>query len=301
MARRPSSTETSTHSEGEPKPPTPFLFIPYGATDNGIRPLSSSIPGWACPSILINGAAYTGGGLSTGTPLNLSIVVRNSGGLAATVVGRIYYADPTLAFTSLSVNLIGQTIFALAAGATNASPAVVWIPTSSIPNHVCLLAEATSSVDPSAGGFDAVNDRHYGQLNVSVLTVKPGQRNSFQFFLGNPSPKTARFNVNAQQVSPAARRYLEAMYNAEVATLGRKDIALRMVMPTLRRSEHQDLTVELGPHERRLCQLVMNVRDLRAEQFLAIEVEQLAVSGGGRRRRKPRRVGTLGLVAFVRR
>lgn len=294
------------HGRGETPPLTPFLLTPYTATDDGTRPLPSSIPSWICPSIHLNGVPYTGVSLTAGVQVNLSVVVKNRGALSAVVTVRLYYADPTTVFTPLSTNLIGQKVYLVGAGATTQSPVMPWTPPGTIPSHICLLAEATCSPDPSIGTFDVVNDRHYGQQNVNILVVQNSQKTSFEFFAGNPGREAAEFSVRAHPVEAEALRQLEKLYNAEAIELNPKALALRVVEPGQRQRVRQEISLKLKPQERRLCQLMMDVPpDLGSHQFFAVELEQLAdedseqtAAKQDKERYESPKIGSIGVIAF---
>lgn len=61
------------------------------------------------------------------------------------------------------------------------SPVMKWTPSPTMPEHVCLLVEATCGLDPAPGTFNVVHDRHYAQQNINILLVQPGIKASFEF------------------------------------------------------------------------------------------------------------------------
>ncbi len=163
--------------ESDTPPPTPFLVVPYGPTDVGVRPLPPTVTSWICPSIHLNGAAHDGSPLPPGVPIQLSVLVDNRGALAATVIARWYWADPCTAFTPATVTLVapGQS-FWVPANTAIESPAQPFTPGGSQPAHLCLLVEVTAVLDPANGSFDPIGDRHYAQQNLQVLHAAPGQQ-----------------------------------------------------------------------------------------------------------------------------
>jgi len=228
----------------------------------------------------------------------MSLVIKNGGALAALTTARLYYADPTTTFTAtvLAHRMIFQQTLYIGAGAQQETPAAVWTPDNTTPFHVCLLAEVGSiPLDPSTGTYDAVSDRHYGQQNINVLMVQPGQKKSFSFRVANGGRETEQFTVLVRSVGEEALHHLEKLYNSEAVSLRPTALSVQVVEPGLRRQSRQELKLQLKPGETRLCQLMLDVpRDLNAHQFIAIEVEQLPSILS-----EQARISTLGIIAFV--
>jgi hypothetical protein len=181
------STTLSITGEDEPRPvSTPKLVVPYSPTDDGSRPLPTGTPIWACPSIHVNGAPYTGAPLSPDVTVKLSAVVVNHGGLSAWVTTRFYWAEPATGFDPRNMTLVPDPksvpFYVPTGGTPVESPQTEFTPTSDLPEHLCLFAEATTAVDMAPGTYDPANDRHYAQQNLQLRTAHPGQRLRILFF-----------------------------------------------------------------------------------------------------------------------
>jgi hypothetical protein len=306
-ARTTSAAMLNDQGKGNGHPPaTPFLFTPYtnssGFVDDGSRPLPSSVPAWLCPAIHIDGLPYSGVPLTAGTPYNMSLVVQNGGELGALVTARLYFADPTTAFTAATLGkppIFQETLYVGGLAQQETTP-VSWTPDNTIPGHVCLLAEVASfPADPSSGTYDVVNDRHYGQQNINVVTVSPGQKKSFPFWIANVDKEAQEVEVTVRPVGEDVLRHLERFYKSESAAIRLEDLSVQLVEPRQPLHVKPSVKLKAKPGEQRRCQITVAVpAELKPNQFIAIEVEQATNpkhSGGSSRAR----VATLGIVAFA--
>ncbi|WP_368936607.1 hypothetical protein [Bacillus sp. SH8-8] len=277
------------------KNPTPFLFVPYFANDNGNRPLPPSVASWNCPGIHINGIPYNGTLLKVGVEINLSVRIKNSGALGTGAVVRIYWSDPTTGFTPNTLRLIGQTIMYIPALTTLESPVIRFTPTSLMPAHSCLLVEVTSAMDMSSGLFNVNQDRHYAQTNINILLGQSGQKLSFEFNAGNANNEEGEYLIKIRQLQEETLKMLEKQYNAEAIHISLEEIHLRIVEPGIRKRKNQGLLINLPPKSQRLCQAIVTVPQyLEVNQFFAFEIQQVNVGA-----EENNIIGTIGAMVFA--
>jgi hypothetical protein len=183
--------------------PGSYLVIPYFSGDTGSRPLPASYAFWACAAIKINGAQYQGQQLAPGETVNLTVDVINYGLLTTPALVRLFWTDPTVAFTpaNLAPGLIGQLTLPLARGALITTEPIPWTIPDGTPAHICLLAEVTSPGDPPAPGYAAASDRHFGQQNIYLTTAAPGEAVQMTFTAGNSGPATAHYRIAANSIA----------------------------------------------------------------------------------------------------
>lgn len=190
---------------GNGNPPGTYLVIPYFSGDMGSRPLPSADPFWMCTSILINGSPYAGQQLMPGQNIQLSLDAINYGTLTAPALCLFFWANPTTAFTSTTVQFIGQTSLSLARNALTLAGPVSWTVPAGTPEHICLLAEITSPADAAPANYDAAIDRHYGQQNVHVTSAAPGGQIRVGFLMANGRAAASRFRLEVTHVTASHR------------------------------------------------------------------------------------------------
>jgi hypothetical protein len=277
--------------------PTPYLVIPYFGNDKGSRPLpvETGIPPWHCSSIYINGVPYTGQPLSSGNEVQLSVVVNNRGALSAAVTVRIFWANPTTGFTASNVNLIDQVVYLIPRTTTLESPVMKWTPGPSMPQHICLIAEATCLLDPSSGAFNVVYDRHYAQQNVNILLVHPGGQASFDFYVSNPEEEEREFFVRIRPSDDQILGELEKLYRAKGIFIAPEGLSLQVVNPgTWPPIDQEIVQIKLQPLEQQLCQAILNVPDaLQPDEFVSVEIEQILTVED-----QEKKIGSIGVIAF---
>jgi hypothetical protein len=155
---------------------TPWLLIRSFLGDTGARPLASGTVFWESPDVWVVSAA----GINQPIPGQSNTVyarVSNLGRETATGVQvRFWWANPSLAITEASANLIGIGYTNIQAASTvDVQCPNPWIPVVENGGHECLLAEALiPNFDPLTAPMDPVDDRHVGQKNEQLLLVSPG-------------------------------------------------------------------------------------------------------------------------------
>lgn len=232
-------------------PPTAYLVIPYFNGDNGDRPPPSSYPIWMCRSIKIDGNPYAGQKFSVGQTHLLSLDADNFGLSTVVATCIFYYADPTTSFTAQSPKLIGSANAAMARSSpgpftTQLGP-VSWKIMEGVPEHVCLLASISSVSDFAPPSYNAASDRHWGQQNVYLINLAPGEQIRVPFVMANGGTTTTRFRLEATHVlvnHPSLRHIVGAssvLLRAEVVNLIRT--------PSDVGQNFDSLDVDLAPNE----------------------------------------------------
>ena len=174
---------------GDGKHYTPWLVVRYAAGDDGSRPLSGGTVFWESPDVWVVSSL----GINQPVPGEANTVyarVSNLGLQDATgVFVKFWWADPSLAITEATANLIGIGSIDIPAG----SSAVVtcpnpWVPVIVNNGHECLLAEAfLPASDPLTAPMDPVDDRHVGQKNEQLVYAQKGQQISIRLHAANIS------------------------------------------------------------------------------------------------------------------
>lgn len=165
----------------------PFIVMRALAGDHGARPLTT--PFWESPDIFVapnlEAAAApalptTRGGLAkAGAPNTLWAQIWNLG-LAPVTNARVefYWFNPCLGFNAAAANLIGATTVTL--GTRNSGRArtivkcpVSWNATFVNGGHECLMVRVFEPLTDPLGPkpWDASDDRHVGQRNISVVNA----------------------------------------------------------------------------------------------------------------------------------
>jgi hypothetical protein len=225
-----------------------WLVIPYYAGDMGARPLPSSIPFWTCSSIKINGSPYAGQPLTAGQTVNLTLDAINYGTMTTAAQCLFYWANPTTAFTYPNVQLLGQGVFptGLARGALSTSQSTSVTVPEDTPEHICLLAEVTSSPDVAPQDYNAANDRHWGQQNIHVVDAVSGGQIRVVFTMANGSARPGRYRLEATSLTKRFES-LSHLLAPGTALYEAEDIAFRTLKGRDRNAEV--LNVELRARE----------------------------------------------------
>lgn len=285
-----------------------FLVIPYFNNDRGRpgveRPLNSSIVAWLCPSIIVNGQPGKNN-FQRGAPTSVTVDVANwgAGTLSAPVYVRVWWADPSTGFTTL--HLLGQETLVVPTGGSvrRTKPIVGTIPTSA-PPHVCLLVNVWSPLEGGAkpAGINPANDRRWAQFNVSEIAASAGQPFQFTFWVGNPLPRAATFEVTARPVAREALPMLERVRRAEAVHVARASLRLREMRHIregfAERGEEgpPDRRLTLKPGERRPVHLAGQLpADMEPGTSTVFEVVSVEVGGDERET-----FGSLGVVVTAR-
>jgi hypothetical protein len=287
--------------EQHPDPLAAYFFFPYFSGDDGSRPLPSTVAGYNCPSLLVNGVPWDWKPLPPGGTIQLSATVTNGGGLGAYAVVQFRWA-PWSAQFSQNLAVIGEVGDIWQAGETRTTQAVSWQVPANLPQHVCLLATVDSILDtlPNPEPL-TVADHHYAQQNLIFLTVQPGSKKSLQIIAGNPAPKSKAFRM---RVRPDLGPTAEAVAASRNLLLNAK--AARTMRPALRaerdsasraeaKGEGHELMLRLPRRSEQRCTLAVDVPEsLRPGEAVILVVEQLEAEG-----RDP--VGTAAVVLTVQR
>jgi hypothetical protein len=290
-------------SDKGPGDTRPYLCIPYweaprssgDSVDIGqLRPLPSGPPpsgvvSWECPGI-------HPGPYSPGEQLQVIVDVRNSGGGSATVVATVvvYWADPSVGFAKPT--FFGATTVAAPTMRDPSMPGFVSATLSGVipataPDHICLLACVTHSLDLAGTAPDPINDRHWAQHNLIAVSphIFPV---ILPFIVGNP---LAAEHVFALTMRPLDRRSLEAFALRKNLEPGQGQIRLSLMdglghsLTDVSNEAH--IPIILAPHGRQRYALRLEVEMKPSpHELLAIEV----LLYHGKDQQKP--VGSLGIV-----
>ncbi|MDB6133198.1 MAG: hypothetical protein JWM59_1441 [Verrucomicrobiales bacterium] len=304
---RPGGGADEAPGEGEGTFFEPHLVIPYFPGDTGTtgpggkRDFPAGVIDYLCPSIKINGAPYNGAPLPRNQTVSVTIEVANTKNKGMWAMVSLYWTDPTAVFTGNALHNgsddaeVGppQTLYVPAGG--KASFNITFTPLTKMPNHVCLLAEVTSSDDPAPGTFD-VSDRHYACHNLNLLTVAQNRVSTINFFVANPFDTEAEVLVRLRPEGDVELAQLRRLYSTEPVRLREEAFRIHGVGDGRMREAGRELTFPLAAGTRQLCQMLVSTNDLRAGQFSAVrvdqEVKQNPTDGTGARR------GSLGVVIF---
>lgn len=255
--------------EGEISDTRPFLAIPYWMPgDSGEqRPLPGNVLWYMCPSIRTS--TYQPGEI-----LEVTVEVRNSGGSNTPSLAQVtlWWSNPTLGFVIQPENLIGFRQVAVEPQGGRATTTVMAkrMPDDA-PDHICLLARVSHSLDPAPAVADPVGDRHWAQRNLSVVTPKaPGPVTVF-FDVANPLKDAAPFTVRiAPATNPAALAEADQVVG-EPST----DFAMIMSVDGHASERVLELGVDLEAGERRTMEAEITIFDHAPDSFVALEFSLL--------------------------
>jgi hypothetical protein len=204
----------------------PFLLIRADAGDRGHRALT--IPFWESPDVFvapnldasIAPATPTtlGGVAKAGVPNTLWAHVWNLG-RAPVYNARVefYWFNPSLGFNQSAAHLIGTTYVDLGSRTSGHAHRIVkcpvsWIPTFVNNGHECLVVRVFEPLtDPlTPNQWDANNDRHVGQRNISVVQASSPAVLELHLSLGcGVPPGPAQLDV--QELRPEEVRWLSVL------------------------------------------------------------------------------------------
>lgn len=232
---------------------TPYIFVPYmrpgEPPDDGSRPLRAGVTFYTCSSIHVNGISYDGAPLAPG-PVELSLLVANSGARSAWVTARFYLSNPATGFNPN--NLLGSTEpFYVAANTTaqqaQRSPRKLYDVPSGQP-HLCLFAEAWCGLDPSTKPGNSIDDRHWGQQNLEIIIARPGQRLMIPFTAVGQA-KSGLYEIGIRQMDV---REGDNSFNLPHE-------AVRLTDPKQGAESFEPLRIELFSWERRPFEVVVDI------------------------------------------
>ncbi len=182
---------------------TPWIVVRYAAGDIGTRPLATGAVFWESPDVWV----VSSHGVNEPVPGEANQVfarITNYGLQQANgVVVKFWWANPSVAITEASANLIGigfVNIPSLRSVVLECPKP--WIPIEENGGHECLLAEAyVPGLDPLSSPMDPVVDRHVGQKNEQLVVVAPGERFRVRFSMANISPFAQRTVLSVAPVT----------------------------------------------------------------------------------------------------
>jgi hypothetical protein len=157
------------------------------AGDAGGRPLPGGAVFWESPDVWVVSSLGVNQPV-VGQPNQVYARITNLGRQYATgVTVKFWWANPALAITEATANLIGVGSANVPSGWSVAvacpSP---WVPIEENGGHECLIAEAFIPVfDPLTAPMDPVDDRHVGQKNEQLVVLKKGQHFSVRVLAAN--------------------------------------------------------------------------------------------------------------------
>jgi len=180
---------------------TSWLVVRANYSDFGDRPLAPGSVFWESPDVWVTSSA----GINQPVPGEDNTVfarINNYGLQYATgVMVKFWWADPSLAITESSANLIGIGYTDVPSGwSVDVQCPTPWVPIVENGGHECLIAEAFIQVtDPLTAPMDPMDDRHVGQKNEQLVMLKKGERFVTRVKAINitDSKKELRFDVQA--------------------------------------------------------------------------------------------------------
>jgi len=239
----------------------PYLLVRANAGDRGNRPLT--VPFWESPDIaVIPGNAATapsvpptpGGVAQAGVRNTLWAHVWNLG-WAPVYNARVefYWFNPSLGFNQASANLIGTTYVDLGNRSSGQAHRYVkcpesWTPTYVNGGHECLMVRIFEPLtDPlTPYQWDASNDRHVGQRNISVIDAQSPAKLQLTISLGcGAAPGPADLAV--EEVNPRDVAWLSVMEGKRDHGYKRGDDVVEvagMMYPTLLRDDDDKGSIE---------------------------------------------------------
>ena len=219
------------NDQDRPSGVTSWLVIPYFDDDVGRSGIERPLPSgkgvaWLCSSIIIDGQPG-GTGFRRGQPISVEVDVSNWGAgiLPAAALVRLWWADPTLAFSTAT--LFGQTTVAVPPTGIPVRVGAfrVTIPIGASP-HVCLLVQVSAPLDGASGVPNPHQDRHWAQLNlIETNAVSAGGVLTLPVVLGNPHSFVARSRLSLAPMSPEDGRLVTLLRGFDIRTDGEAELS----------------------------------------------------------------------------
>jgi hypothetical protein len=244
---------------------SPYLWLPYDASDKGVRPLAPGTQFWESPYILIS-PTDASGNVRVGTDVQIRAVVINGGlGPAVPVVVSFHWANPALALTP-PWQFIGSKIVAVPPGPCSITVdcPVLWRPTFVNGGHECVIVTCTSPVDHESDPLSPAVDRYTAQRNVTVTNNEVLQ--PLQLQLDNPFQVAREFTL----------RLSSARIQGNLSDLRSSGVTAALSSLGSTRSEEKDPGVVSGENPE------IDVRDITSYEF---GVHVVAVKHAKRKRR----------------
>jgi hypothetical protein len=164
---------------------------------------------------------------------------------------------------------------------------------SAAPNHICLLACVTHSLDLAGTAPDPINDRHWAQHNLIAVSPKIYPV-IIPFIAANPF---ATQHIFALRVRALDRRSLEALALRMNFEPGEGQMRLRLIdglgNSISDHSNDAEISIALAPHGRHRYALRLEVEPSPSSHQI-VAVEALLYLGTDRQRV----VGSLGIVVY---
>jgi hypothetical protein len=156
---------------------TPWLIVRVNYSDFGDRPLAGGSVFWESPDVWVQSSMGINQPV-VGEENTVYARVSNFGLQYATgIMVKFWWADPSLAITEATANLIGIGYVNVPSGwSVDVKCPNPWIPVFENGGHECLIAEAFLPVsDPLTAPMDPMDDRHVGQKNEQLIMLKKGE------------------------------------------------------------------------------------------------------------------------------
>jgi hypothetical protein len=263
--------------------------FPGDRVDVGLlRPLPADVVSWECPGI--HASPYL-----PGDQLQVTVDVRNSGGGSATVIATVvvYWADPTVGFVKPSFFGAASVVAPpmrdpMAPGFVSAT--VSGIIPASAPNHICLLAYVTHSLDQAKPVIDPFHDRHWAQRNLVAVSQKASPL-IVPFNAANPFTTPGVFALHVRTLDRRALEHLAFRMRLEPSDVqARLRLLDGLGRPVTEGAGEARVQLTLDPQRRRAYSLTLDLdRRLAPHQVTAVEVVL-------HESREQRPVGSLGIV-----
>jgi hypothetical protein len=238
----------------------PYLLVRANPGDRGKRPLS--VPFWESPDVFVAprmDAATApaqpptpGGVAEAGVPNTLWARVWNLGRAPAfNARVEFYWFNPSLGFSGAAANLIGVTHVDLGHRSSGKAMAMVkcpasWVPTYVNGGHECLMVRAFEPLtDPLSNPWNAGDDRHLGQRNISVVNAASPATIDLNLRLGCAEPP-GDAQVEVKEVPPDDVTWLALLAGQKEHGYRRAahvDQVAGVLHPTLVRSDGQKATL----------------------------------------------------------
>jgi hypothetical protein len=297
--KRAANTSDKQGDKGPPPDTRPFLCIPYweaprfsgDQVDIGlVRPLPGDVVSWECPGIHASP-------FKPGSTLQVSVDVRNSGPGNATAIATVvvYWAIPTVGFAHPT--FFGATTVAVPPLRDPFQPGFATTPNMSAnipataPDHICLLALVTHSLDQANPVADPVNDRHWAQHNLIAASANTGKPLNFDFVVANPFATEEHLELLVHVLRGPALELVAFRMKAEPSDVWPHfQLFDEHSKPVTDRSTQASISLALGSYKECKYSLTLELDKLPPHQVAAVE----AVLYVPKEKQTP--VGSLGIV-----
>lgn len=189
---------------------TPWLLIRHHLDDMGLRPIPSGIAHYLSPDITIQSTDALGNPVADEDNF-IHARIFNLGAVgAAPVKVDFYWGDPSIGLSAAHMNLVGtEWVEVDSLNAVDVKCKTPWVPSLSHGTHQCLMVNCTNHIlDPILHPFQARQDRHAGQRNVTVKEASSGEFLSFSLKLNNVFPfksqQVIRLRTQRMKLVPGA-------------------------------------------------------------------------------------------------